>query len=67
MSDLNLRLPRLVNVMLTLEGCLVSFVAVCGHIHHEHVMKSDARNDLSCRGSLLPHSVDVELAPTLSV
>ena len=67
-SDLNLRLPRLVNVMLTPERCLVSFVAVWGHIHHnEHVMKSDARNDLSGKGSLLPQSLDVELATTLSM
>ena len=58
-------LPRLVNVMLTPERCLVSFVAVCGHIHHnEHVMKSDARNDLSGQGSL-PLSLDVELATNI--
>ena len=55
-SDLNLRLPRLVNVMLTPKRCLASFVAVCGHIHHNaRVMRSDARSDLSGKGSLSSH------------
>ena len=62
-SDLDLRLPRLVNVMLTPERCRASFVAVCGHTHHNaRVMKADARSDLTGKGSLFPYSLDGELA-----